>query len=331
MNKNDSNINNSFAIDPSLKIDHVHLRVSNLNESVNFYQSFLGFKVLKDKSTPNTAFLTAAVNNTKTNMISENKNKEKISPLLVLTQIDNQNAIFNHKTIRKESGLYHFAILLPDRKFLASFLRHIQKNLDPRFYEGMADHAVSESIYIHDLDYNGIEIYRDRLPSQWKWNGDKVYMVTDPLDVKDLFKQNPDEIWTELPSNTTIGHVHLHVSNLNRSKQFYQNILGLNHTASYPGTYFFAANHYHHHIATNTWIGTNILPANNSNSKPGLDHYAVRLPNFKGEEIRELKNRLENIGINIDETIHNESDMQQYASSFYVYDPDGIKIKFLFD
>jgi catechol 2,3-dioxygenase len=251
--------------------------------------------------------------------------------LLALTQIDNDNVILNHKSIRKESGLYHFAILLPERKNLAAFLRHIQKNLDPQFYEGMADHAVSESIYIHDPDYNGIEVYRDRLPSQWKWNGDKVYMVTDPLDVKDLFTQNPNEKWTVLPSNTTIGHVHLHVSNLNRSKQFYQDILGLNHTATYPGAYFFAADHYHHHVAINTWMGTNILPANNSNNKPGLDHYAVRLPYFKGvEEIRKLKKRLKDMGIYIKETINNELDTQ-YSSSFYIYDPDIIKIHFLFD
>ena len=308
--------NNSFTVNPSLKIDHVHLRVSDLEESVNFYQSILGFKILKDKSFANT--------------VTISENKEKISPLLVLTQIDDDDAILKHKSKRKESGLYHFAILLSERKFLASFLRHVQKNLDPQFYEGMADHAVSESIYVHDPDYNGIEIYRDRLPSQWKWNGNKVFMVTDPLNVKDLLIQNPDEKWTELPPNTTIGHVHLHVSNLNRSKQFYQNILGLNHTASYPGALFFAADHYHHHIATNIWMGTNILPASNSNNIPGLDHYAVRLSYFKEQEIREFKNRLKNMGVYIDETINNESDMQ-HTSSFYVYDPDRIKIQFLFN
>ena len=155
-----------------------------------------------------------------TNNTLSSVNKEKISLLLVLTQIDNDNAILNHKIVKRESGLYHFAILLPERKDLAAFLRHMQKNLDPQFYEGMADHAVSESIYLHDPDYNGIEVYRDRLPSQWKWNGDKVYMVTEPLDVKDLFIQNPNEKWTGLPSDTTIGHVHLYVYNLNRSKHF---------------------------------------------------------------------------------------------------------------
>ena len=94
----------------------------------------------------------------------------------------------------------------------------MQKNLDPQFFEGMADHAVSESIYIHDPDYNGIEIYRDRLHSEWTWNGNKVNMITESLDVKDLFIQNPPDIWTGLPSDTSIGHVHLHISNLNKSE-----------------------------------------------------------------------------------------------------------------
>jgi catechol 2,3-dioxygenase len=76
-------------------------------------------------------------------------------------------------------------------------------------------------------------------------------------------------------------------------------MLGLHHTASYPKAYFFAANNYHHHVATNIWIGTNILPANNSNNKPGLDHYAVKLSYFKEKEIRELKNLLKNMGIDL--------------------------------
>ena len=206
----------------------------------------------------------------------------------------------------------------------------MQENLDPTFFEGMADHAVSESIYIHDLDYNGIEVYRDRLPSEWIWNGDKVHMVTEPLDVKDLFNQNPHEGWTVLPSATTIGHVHLHVSNLNRSRKFYHNIFGLYHTASYPGAYFFAADHYHHHIATNTWLGTNIAPATDNDSKPGLAHYAVRLPNDKKEN-DELKRRFVELGISVNETTM-ESEMQQYQPvPFYVNDPDGIKIQFLFN
>ncbi|MGN6560801.1 MAG: VOC family protein, partial [Candidatus Nitrosocosmicus sp.] len=327
--------NSSFIINPSLKIDHVDLKVSNLKESINFYQSILGFRVLKDKSTSSTAFLAAssssssvAIDNINTTLSSENK--EKVSPLLVLTEIDkNNDDNTRFKNIKKESGLFHFAILLPERKFLAAFLRHIQKNLYQTFFEGTADHAVSESIYIHDLDYNGIEVYRDKPSSEWKWNGDKVHMVTEPLDIQNLFNQNPYERWSGLPPATTIGHVHLHVSNLNRSREFYHNIFGLYHTASFPGALFFAADHYHHHIATNTWLGTNIAQANNNNSKPGLAHYTVRLPNNK-KEIDELKDRFIKLGLSVNE-IAMQNDIQQkqqQPSSFYVFDPDRIKIQF---
>ncbi|MDQ6724260.1 MAG: VOC family protein [Thermoproteota archaeon] len=176
----------------------------------------------------------------------------------------------------------------------------------------------------------GIEIYRDRLPSEWKWNGNKIHMVTEPLNVTNLLNQNSNETWKGLPPNTSIGHIHLHVSNLASAKKFYHDVLGLNHTASYPGAYFFAANRYHHHVATNTWIGTNIMPANNNKdqNKPGLDHYAIIITNDEEEEINRIKNYFVSLGILIDEKLL-ESD-SQYMTSFYVYDPDGIKIQFLF-
>ena len=134
-----SNYNNSFTINPSLKIDHVHLRVSDLKESARFYQSILGFRVLKEDSATKTAFLT-------TSPVDNPEEKEKVSPLLVLTQLDNEYSSY-HKSIKKESGLYHFALLLPEREYLAAFIRHIKENLDSSYFEGMADHAVSESIY----------------------------------------------------------------------------------------------------------------------------------------------------------------------------------------
>jgi catechol 2,3-dioxygenase len=324
--------NKPFTINPYLKIDHVHIRVSNLKEALAFYQGILGFRVLKEEGNTKTAFLGSAVNNI--NNITEGQSIKRISPppLLILTETNDNDREFKHKTIKKEAGLFHFAILIPKRKNLAAFLRHIQENLDPAFYEGMADHAVSESIYIHDLDHNGIEIYCDRSPSEWKWTDNKVYMVTDPLNVKDLFNQNPDEKWTGLPSATTIGHVHLHVSNLNRSRKFYGETFGLYHTASYPGAYFFAADHYHHHVATNIWLGTNIAPATDNTSKPGLTHYAVRLP-YDKKEAEALKRRFADLEISIIDEITIESDIhhhQQQPSSFYIHDPDGIKIQFLF-
>ena len=303
-------------INPNLEIDHVHLKVSNLEKLIHFYESILGFKLVRLES--KIAFLSS----------SSSENKDSSRFLVVISELkDNAVSIFNHKP--RIAGLYHFAILLPERRYLAYFLKHIQKNIKPEYYEGMADHAVSESIYIHDPDFNGIEVYRDRDPSEWKWKDHTVHMVTEPLNVKDLFKEaiDVDNKWNELPGKTSIGHVHLHVSNLVKAKRFYYDILQLNHTATYPGAYFFAANRYHHHVATNTWLGENISPAYNDNNNPGLDHYAINLHNEN--DLFLLKNRLLEFKIDIDEKlIENDN---QFSSSFYAYDFDGIKIQFLYN
>ncbi len=307
-----------MVIASNLKIDHVHLKVSNLERSLQFYSSILGFKIIRQES--KTAFLSSSTS-------SENKDSNRF--LVVLTELkDNAVSMFRHKP--RVSGLYHFAILLPERRYLAYFLKHIQKNLDREYYEGMADHAVSESIYIHDPDFNGIEVYRDRNPKEWKWKDHSVHIITEPLNVKDLFKEaiDVDNKWNELPAKTSIGHVHLHVSNLAKAKKFYHEILQLNHTATYPGAYFFAANKYHHHVATNTWLGENISPAySNDNNKSGLDHYAINL--HKENVLFLLKKNLLEFKIDIDEKlIENDN---QFSSSFYAYDFDRIKIQFLYD
>jgi len=304
-------------VNPNLKIDHVHLKVSNLERSLQFYRSILGFQIVTQIE--KTAFLSSSINNDSSNS------------LVVLTEVKNNVTpyIFQHKP--RIAGLYHFAILLPERRYLAYFLRHIQKNLDSEYYEGMADHAVSESIYLHDPDLNGIEVYSDRDPTEWKWKENKVHMITEPLKVQDLLKEssNVNNEWNELPSGTSIGHVHLHVSNLAKAKRFYKDILELNHTATYPGAYFFAANRYHHHVATNIWLGENIPPAyNDGNNKPGLDHYAIKLHNKN--DLFLLKTRLLEFKINVDEKMVEKED-NQFFSSFYVYDFDGIKIQFLYN
>ncbi|ALI35415.1 Catechol-2,3-dioxygenase [Candidatus Nitrosocosmicus oleophilus] len=307
---------NEFVASPSLKVDHVHLKVSNIEESIGFYESILGLNVLEAQSSGNTAYL------------GPESTGEKLSALLILDQIDQDRGITDLSRERMEAGLYHFAILLPERKYLASFLQHFQKNTDPQFYDGMADHAVSESIYLHDPDYHGIEVYRDRKPSEWQWTGEnKIYMVTEPLDVNNLLKQYGNEKWDGFPVRTTIGHVHLHVSNLTKTKKFYQQSLGLYHTASYPGAYFFAADKYHHHVATNTWLGTNILRNSaNDHRKSGLEHFAISIDGDKGD-LKKLKDHYELNGITIDEDT-DDSD-KQHESSFYTYDPDGIKIQIL--
>ena len=312
-------------INPNLKIDHVHLKVSNLERSLQFYRSILGFKIVRQED--KTAFLSSSSS-------SSSNNKDSSMFLVVLSEIKSEikDSIISHTFQHRSrvAGLYHFAILLPERRYLGYFLKHIQKNLNSEYYEGMADHAVSESIYIHDPDFNGIEVYRDRDPSEWKWKDHTVHMVTEPLNVKDLLKEavDLDNEWNELPAKTSNGHVHLHVSNLAKAKKFYHDILELNHTATYPGAYFFAANRYHHHIATNNWLGESIPPAYSNNNKPGLDHYAINL--HSRNDLFLLKDRLLEFKINIDDAQLIEGD-NQFPSSFYAYDFDGIKIQFLYN
>ena len=295
---------------PNLKIDHVHLNVSDLEKSLQFYRSILGFNIARKDH--KTALLSASLDDSNSG-----------SFLVALSESDNK--VFSITRNRHKAGMYHFAVLLPGRKFLSLFLRHMREKLNPEYYEGMADHGVSESIYIHDPDLNGIEVYTDRSPLKWKWTDGRVQIVTEPLDTQNLLKESiaVDVEWNHLPPTTSIGHVHLHVSDLGKAKTFYNEILGLNHTATYPGAYFYASNRYHHHVATNTWLGENITSARNN--EIGLDHFAINL-NDHGD-LRLLKDHFSEFNINIDEQLV-ESDMQ-FASTFYAYDSDGIQIQFL--
>lgn len=292
----------------NLKIDHVHLNVSNLEKSLQFYRSILGFSIARK--------------NHKTALLSTDDNNSE-SFLVALSESDEEGPSTARN--RQKAGMYHFAILLPGRKFLSLFLRYLREKLDPEYYGGMADHGVSESIYIHDPDFNGIEVYTDRSPLKWKWANGRVQMITEPLDTANLLKESTatDLEWHSLPQTTSIGHVHLHVSDLGKAKTFYNEVLGLNHTATYPGAYFFASNRYHHHVATNTWLGENISSA--GNNELGLDHFAINLNDIG--ELRLLKDHFSEFHIDIDEQLI-ESDTQ-FTSSFYAYDFDGIQIQFL--
>ena len=148
-------------------------------------------------------------------------------------------------------GLYHFAILLPDRAALGRFATHIA-SLGIRV--GMADHLVSESLYLSDPDSLGIEVYADRPPSAWTRHGRELVMATDPLDINDVIAEGARVRWDGAPAGTTMGHVHLHVGSLDTAEAFYHRAIGFDKTVwSYPGALFMSAGGYHHHLATNVW------------------------------------------------------------------------------
>ncbi|MDQ6827899.1 MAG: VOC family protein, partial [Gemmatimonadota bacterium] len=152
---------------------------------------------------------------------------------------------------RGRLGLYHFAILLPDRAALGRFVSHLSTI---GAYAGMSDHLVSEALYLTDPDGLGIEVYADRPKSGWRYEGAQIVMATNTLDVEDLVGAAGGEAWTGMPAGTAIGHVHLYVADLAKGEAFYHDALGFDKTVwNYPGALFLSAGGYHHHLGTNTW------------------------------------------------------------------------------
>ncbi|MBS7540130.1 VOC family protein [Ancylobacter lacus] len=174
------------------------------------------------------------------------------------------------------TGLFHVAILVPDRAALAIVLRRLIERGVPI---GASDHLVSEALYLDDPDGNGIEIYRDRPRSEWRWNGGTVAMATEQLDGRGVMSALPlgVAVETPMPAGTVVGHVHLQVGNLEAARRFYVDTLGLAiTTASYPGALFVSAGGYHHHLGLNVWRSRGAGPA--AAGSTGLVHYEMRLP-----------------------------------------------------
>jgi catechol 2,3-dioxygenase len=305
-NINDSSRNQQqYKIDPAMKIGHVSLNVSDLRQSLDFYQSVLGFRRI-GRSSSSKALLSVGSNDS--------------SYLVELLQVKtgaNNDSLSQMESSTRRAGLYHFAILLPERKFLADMLQNLNDKRDQIHFDGLADHLVSESIYIRDPDFNGVEIYRDRPRSQWRWNDTQVEMATLPLNTTNLLKETTERGWKEMPDKTRIGHVHLHVSDIAKAMKFYHEILGLQLTAAIPSASFFAVGGYHHHIATNTWLGTGIAPA--SSESIGLNHFSIELSNKK-----ELAMLIEQFSRRNIAAIGDDLS----GKSVFVQDIDGIQIQF---
>jgi catechol 2,3-dioxygenase len=193
------------------------------------------------------------------------------------------------------TGLYHFAILVPSRAHLARALRRL---VDTRTrLQGAADHGVSEAIYLADPDGNGIEIYRDRPRDQWPIVNGSLHMGVDPLDLERLLDEARDGASVGLAAGTTIGHVHLHVSDLIAARQFYVDVLGFEvMQRNGSSALFVSAGGYHHHIGLNTWAGVGAPPP--PPEAIGLRHFTVKLPDASARD--QVAGRLRNAGIPVE-------------------------------
>ncbi len=255
-------------------IGHVHLKVTDLNRSLAFYGDLLGLQeVGRDGQT---AFLAA---------------RSDGPVLVVLTQWPEARPKPPNTT-----GLYHVAIRLPNRHELARTFKRLLDHQWP--FHGFSDHKVSEALYLADPDGNGLELYRDRPREQWPWRNGQVAMHTDPLDVQGLLAEiaGEAESWSGIHPNTDIGHVHLHVADLNEAEAFYHGLLGFDVTQrDYPGARFFAAGGYHHHLGTNIWAGVGAPPP--PPNAVGLHHFSVCLEDQAAFE--RLAHRLQEAGVQV--------------------------------
>jgi catechol 2,3-dioxygenase len=217
-----------FRLPAATHVGGVHLQVTDIARSSAYYEQVLGLKVR------------VATNDT-----------------VALGPHDGGPFLWLHtgsdvKPARRGAlGLFHFAILLPEREALGRFAAHLSA-IGARV--GMADHSVSEALYLSDPDGLGIEVYADRPRSAWRRHDRELVMTTDPLDIEDVVAAGGNQPWNGMPSGTTIGHVHLHVGSLDEGERFYHATLGFDKTVwTYPGALFLAAGGYHHHLGTNTW------------------------------------------------------------------------------
>lgn len=212
------------------KLGAVHLQVADLGRSVAYYGKVVGLRAISVSETQ--AVLGPHGDPT---------------PLIVLHHRENAAPVPS----RGRLGLYHFAILLPNREALGRFIAHLAAI---GAYAGMSDHFVSEAVYLTDPDGLGIEVYSDRPRAAWRVANRALEMATVTLDAADLVRASKGVPWDGAPAGTRIGHVHLFVSDLDEAAHFYHDGLGLDKVVlNFPGALFMSAGGYHHHLGTNTW------------------------------------------------------------------------------
>lgn len=233
----------AFRAPPGTQVGRVRLQVADLERSLGFYRDLLGFEVL-DTSGPQAAL--GAASNGESGTAADSAS-EPNRPLIELVERPGAKPA----PPRGRLGLFHVAVLLPDRAQLGRVLARLA---DQSVRLGASDHRVSEALYLSDPDGLGLEIYADRPRRSWPRSGREIAMATEPLDARDLMAAGGDTAWTGMPGGTTIGHMHLAVDDLETAEGLFHRGLGLDKVVwSYPGALFLSAGGYHHHLGVNTW------------------------------------------------------------------------------
>ena len=223
------------------------------------------------------------------------------------------------------TGLYHIAILVPDRRSLAIAYSSLAN--DGLRFDGLSDHLLGESLYVHDPEGNEIEIYCDRPRSEWHNSDGMLKMGTEPLglagllgelEAADVVRLSKNPATGAFANGAKIGHIHLRVADLERSTTFYHKELGLDISANLSsiGAMFLSAGGYHHRVALNTWYSAG--GRRHESSELGLDSFKIEVPSDESGRnfIHQLKWRLR------DNLVENGDEDRGVT----VLDPDGIPV-----
>lgn len=217
------------------------------------------------------------------------------------------------------AGLFHVAIRVPSDAALANVLARIR---DRWTLSGASDHGVSKALYCRDPEGNGVEVYVDRPESEWPRDDDGSLQIGSwPLDLEGLEEAKRSTAESDgsseapaetLPPETTVGHVHLEVTSLEGSRDFYADALGFDVMDTAPSAVFLAAGGYHHHLGINTW---NRRSKPRSSDERGLAWVELLVPS--SDALEDIRARLEADGHAVDER----------DDGIAVSDPDGTTVR----
>lgn len=261
-------------LDPRTTLDHVHLTVHDLEREVAFYREVLGLQVHRREA----GYAALGAGRHDLLRLTERRDAPRVSDA---------------------AGLYHFCLLVADRVELAQLLRRIARAGTP--VQGLVDHRFSEAIYLPDPEGNGLELNWDRPRHQWPPLDTVLRMGNGRLDVEglDTLLDGAPAAWPGVAADTTIGHVHLHVGDLDAAQAFYVGALGFERTMAVPGqAVFVSAGGYHHHVAFNVWSGRGVPVA--APEAAGLRYFALRL--VDEAERGGVVGRLRAAGLAVEET-----------------------------
>ena len=284
MNQTQTSDKTEFSIHPATLIGHVSLTIANLENQITFYQQVLGFQLHWREG--NKAGLGAGG-----------------ADLLRLTEEPNV------RKYQRVTGLYHFAVLFPNRRELA---RAIARLFALKYPNYPTDHIMTKTTYLDDPEGNGIELYAES-PEDGTWRMANGIFETrradgtisngrEPLDVDALFShlKEDDRLDVPIPPETRVGHMHLHVRDVDEAVDFYHGVIGFDVMGLVKsfGMAFVSAGGYHHHIGLNTWQGEGAPPP--PADAVGLRHFTVELPNQQA--LDQVIERIDKAGIPSNQT-----------------------------